>query len=252
MARLVPGRAAGASGQVGPFHASAVQPVLVLTEDLGRVSMVLGPASRRQRQAISVFVGGSPRHRSNTAGFGELFFADEVRHRQTDFVSQFETFLLLGVSSPTIARLAQLVISEPLEIIAFDALSRTKTVLMDPIANDPLFGGMPSAMKEEFSRFSRRLASFGVRQEPVGNLFAVAALSTSAGDGVDRSDFHQQGSSPSQGPAERRRSGSVILTVRDIQDTVGPSSQLTVTGPYRLTDLAREYVDKNGITIQAP
>lgn len=245
LARLGHGETRGVTAPVSERVTAAsgvsLQSVLVLTEDLGRVTTVLGAASRRQRQAISVFVGGTPRRRSNVAGFGELFFADDARHVRTDFGSRFETFVLFGVSLPTIARLAQIVIAEPLESIAFEALSRAKTVLMEPIVNDPSFERLPSGMKEEFSRLAHRLTEFGARPEQVENIFELGSLEAPRGDVIPDPAYNQ---------ASERRTGPVILTVRDIQESVGPGSRLTVTGPYRLTDLAREYVEKNGITVE--
>ncbi len=222
--------------RVAAASSAPLKPVLVLTEDLGRVSTVLGSASRRQRQAISVFVGGSSRHRSNAAVFGELFFVDDARHARTDFVGRFDTFVLCGVSLPTIARLAQLIVTEPLERVVFNALSHAKAVLMEPIATNPSFAPLPSGMREEFSRFAHRLTELGVREETVDSIFGLEPLVMSTGVA---------------GQDSQLRSGApVILTVHDIQEYTGPGSRLTVTGAYRLTDLAREYVEKNGITIE--
>ena len=251
--RLGQGETQGVIPRAIAASRAPLQSALVLTEDLGRVSTVLGAVSRRQRQAISVFVGGSPHHRSSAAGFGELFFADDARHARTDLVSRFDTFLLFGVSLPTIARLAQLIISEPLELIAFNALSQSKAVLVEPMTNDPAFGRLPSGMKEEFTRLGHRLAGFGVREKQIMDIFGVEPPRVSGGAVVQgtRNGVRAQSALSVPNPSSERRTGPIILTVRDIQESVGPSSGLTITGPYRLTDLAREYVDKNGIRIEA-
>lgn len=246
LARLGPGKTGGVTTPVSTRVTAAsgfpLQSVLVLTEDLRRVSTVLGTASRRQRQAISVFVGGTSRDRSSGVGFGELFFADDARHVRTDFVSRFDTFVLFGVSLPTIARLAQLIISEPLELIVFNALSQAKVVLIEPIVNAPSFERLPSGMKEEFSRLVHRLTELGARAEQMEDIFELEPPRAPGGGVIP---------DPALNRVSNRRTGPVILTVRDIQESVGPGSRLTIAGSYRLTDLAREYVEKNGITVEA-
>ncbi len=230
----------------------SVRTVLVLTEDLGRVDAVLGAASRRQRQAVSVFVGGRPKHRACAVGFGEILFSDDARHARMDLVSQFDLFFLLGLAPPTIARLAQLVVSEPLELIVFQALSRAKTVLMEPPTEDPSFDGLPSRMKREFLRLAARLVDLGVREEQVGNIFelGLSGIENAGESGGFRNDSQEPGCLPARGRPSADSGPPVILTVADIRERIGPGSRVVVAGRYRLTDLATEYVEKNGITIE--
>lgn len=208
---------------------------LILTENLNRVGASFATASQRQRQAVSVLVGGSPGQRGCPVGFGRVYYDDEPAGRNFEFVAEFDTFVLCGVNLPSIARIAQLVVTSRLEHIVFDALANSRTVCAEPLEENPQFESLSQTMQREFLVFREQLSRIGVREQSLQTLFALQAAPFRPAETL------QERHSPTGRP--------LMITVRELRESATPGSLFRVNGPYRLTDLAREYSEKHSIRI---
>ncbi len=205
--------------------------ILILSENPDEVNRLLNLRETDKNSKFAIFVGGDGSRDYITNSGKEVFYASDPNIKTGDLVDRFEKFLITAVSLNTLSRLAQLIIVDPLVEIVFEALCRSKPVIMDRNIRNISVSKLPSGIKREFSSLFSKLGSYGIREEKITQY--IDNTDTEIGVNV---------------PAVRARVR--ILTVQDLQEFRNTNQNVSIPGPYRLTDLAREYIELNDITIE--
>ena len=145
--------------------------------------------------------------------------------------------------------MANLVVTDPVSDLALAALAARLPVFVEPMRDRPEYLNLTQPLRSEFDTLLRKLREFGVKElsgdRSGGNAGGVGRpLAT----GLSPSGSRPTGS---WRRVSRTQRGGQILTVTEVQDLVDPEArELVVEGGARLTDLAREYVEKHGIAVR--
>ena len=219
------------------------KPVLVVTEDAGSAIACMKEELHLGQTSFALFKpadnGAAP-----PGGFTRVYGAAEADRLKAEVAQRFSEVRLVRVTLPAIARLAHLVVSDPVSDLALAALSARVPVFLEPIRGRPEYLNLTHPLRSEFDTLVRKLREFGVKE-----------LSSARRHGAPHSG-RPPGTNPSRpggpvpGSGRVRRTGR-ILTVNDVQDLMDAERrELVLASGSRLTDLAREYVEKHGIAVR--